>query len=155
VELVSDRRFRFAATPEAFWAAAGATDDFTRWWPWLRTFEARALVTGDRWRCAVRPPLRYTVRFTVRLDEVVAPTSIAASIDGDIAGRARLDVAPDRDGCEVRLTSSLSPASRVFGLVAAVAGPLVRRGHDWILDTGAEQFARRALRDGAPAPARR
>jgi hypothetical protein len=30
-------------------------------------------------------------------------------------------------------------------VVAGVAAPLVRRGHDWVLDTGARQFRDRAL----------
>lgn len=147
MQLESDRRFRFPVPPEAFWAAAGATGEYTRWWPWLRTFDGRGLVAGDRWRCTVRPPLRYTVRFTVHLEEVVAPEVIVASVAGDIAGWARLAVVPEPDGCEVHLTSALSPESRVFGVVALLAGPLLRRGHDWILDTGADQFARRALTD--------
>ena len=71
MEVRSDRRFRFDAAPPAFWAAIGSVDDYPRWWPWLRSFEARALAPGDEWRCTVKPPLPYVVRFTIHLDEVV------------------------------------------------------------------------------------
>jgi len=143
--LESDRRYRFQVAPEEFWSAIGATESYQRWWPWLRAFEARGLVAGDVWRCAVRPPLRYTVRFSVHLDEVQRPTLIAAHVEGDIVGTARLAVTPCDDGCDVRLTSKLAPSQRALAVVTSFARPLVRRGHDWVLDTGARQFADRAL----------
>lgn len=143
---MSDRRFRFPVAPTDFWATAARTDEYPSWWPWLRAFEARGLVAGDVWRCAVRPPLRYTVRFTVHLEEAEPPRTIHARIAGDIVGTARLRVDPDGNGCVVRLTSSLEPDGRVLGLLTRLAGPLARRGHDWILATGAEQFTREALR---------
>lgn len=141
MKITSDRRFRFRGDAERVWIALGATDQYRRWWPWLRRFEARGLVTGDSWRCEVKPPLPYALRFTVDLDEVVAPRSIAATIAGDIGGTARLVLAQHDDVCEIRLTSELAPRSRTFGVLAALARPLVQRGHDWVLDTGAAQFA--------------
>ena len=146
MELASDRHYRFPVPADAFWSAIGATDDYRRWWPWLRTFDAEGLVAGDVWRCAVRPPLRYTVRFAVHLGTVEPPRVIDARVEGDIAGTARLVVTPRDDGCDVRLTSTLAPSHRGLALLASVARPLVRRGHDWVLDTGARQFASRALR---------
>jgi hypothetical protein len=144
VELVSDRRYRFAVAPEPRGTAIAETAEYQRWWPWLKAFEAEGLAVGEVWRCAVRPPLPYTVRFTIRLDEVVQPSLVAATVRGDIAGTARVEVEADGDGCAVRLRSSLAPGGRVFGLVAGIARPIVRRGHDWVLDTGARQFAERA-----------
>ena len=55
-----------------------ATDQYQRWWPWLREFEATGLTAGDEWRCRVRPPLPYTVRFTIVLEEVEAPRTVGA-----------------------------------------------------------------------------
>ncbi len=144
MELVSDRRYRFAVVPDALWAAIAETSDYQRWWPWLTTFDADGLIAGAVWRCAVRPPLPYTMRFTISLDEVVAPSLVAATVHGDIAGTARVEVAADGDGSAVRLRSSLAPSSPLFGIVAGIARPFVRRGHDWVLDTGARQFAGRA-----------
>jgi len=145
VELVSDRRYRFAVPADDLWAALDATEAYRRWWPWLRSFEADGLRAGGQWRCAVRPPLPYTLRFAIDLDEVVAPRLVAARLSGDIAGTARVEVAPTEDGCEVRLTSTLRPSSMAFAMFATVTRPVVRRGHDWVLDTGAAQFAARAV----------
>ena len=96
VELVSDRRYRFALQPDALWSALDATDDYRRWWPWLRTFEADGLRAGDRWSCAVRPPLPYTLRFVIHLDDVDPPRLITAHVTGDITGEARVEIAAGR-----------------------------------------------------------
>jgi GNAT superfamily N-acetyltransferase len=135
------------------WQALGATGEYRSWWPWLAGFEADGLVAGARWRCTVRPNLPYSLRFVVHIDEVVPPRLVTAEVDGDIAGRARLLVRDHHAGAEVRLTSALSPRNRAFALVATVARPVLRRGHDWVLDTGARQFASLAI--GTPGAARR
>ena len=60
---------------------------------------------------------------------------------------------PDTD--ELRLTAALSPGSPAFRVLATLARPLVTRGHDWVLDTGARQFVDRAIRPGAGRGSRR
>jgi hypothetical protein len=146
VEICSDRSYRFAAPPPVLWAAMGDVDSFPRWWPWLAHFEARRLATGEVWACAVRPPLPYVVRFRLTIDDVDEGRSVTASVDGDICGGALLTLSEDANGASrVHLRSALSPAHRWLRAVAAVARPAVRFGHDWVLDTGARQFAERAL----------
>jgi uncharacterized protein YndB with AHSA1/START domain len=141
MELTSDRRYHVPVAPEVAWTALTATGDYQRWWPWLREFEATGLVAGEAWRCRVRPPLPYTVRFTIVLDDVEAPRSVSARIEGDILGTARVELSEHDGGCEIRLTSALSPRGRVVRIMADVARPFARMGHDWVLDTGARQFA--------------
>ncbi len=93
----------------------------------------------------VQPPLPYVVRFNLELHEVVAPRLATATIDGDIAGRARLDIAGDDRGCVLHLVSELAPTNRVLRGVARLARPLVTYGHEWVLDTGLRQFQAHAL----------
>ena len=145
MEVRSDRRFHFDAEPAEFWGAVGSVERYQEWWPWLRTFEATGLVAGDHWRCTVKPPLPYTVRFIIHLDEVVSNSLIVAAITGDIEGQARLEIEPDEDGCAVRLRSGLAPTNTLLRVMAVVGRPLARYGHDWVLDVGAGQFASRAL----------
>lgn len=145
MELCSDRRFRFDVDPATLWTALAAVDDYQRWWPWLRSFDGQALVAGDAWRCVVQPPLPYTLRFTISLHEVVHPSLVTATVAGDVSGFARLELEERPTGCEARLVSALSPTSRAFRVVAFLARPAVRAGHDWVLDTGANQFAGRAV----------
>jgi hypothetical protein len=122
------------------WKHIVAVDDYRRWWPWLRRFDAAGLVAGDTWSCVVQPPLPYAVRFTVTLDEVIDCERVTATIGGEIEGIASLDLTERGDGCEARLVSDLAPANSFLRGVARVARPLVRFGHDWVLDTGAGQF---------------
>lgn len=118
---------------------------YRRWWPWLVRFDGTALAAGERWRCTVQPPLPYTLRFAVVLRGVSPGESVAADVEGDIVGTARVELATDGDHTAVRLVSALAPANRVLRQVARVARPVARFGHDWVLDTGARQFRRRAI----------
>jgi hypothetical protein len=120
-------------------------DAYRTWWPWLTRLEGGAFAAGEQWACAVQPPLPYTLRFELHLDAVEPPHRAEATITGDIAGTARLTVEPDGEGSELRLESSLSPANPVLRGIARVAAPIVRFGHDWVLDTGVGQFRRRGL----------
>lgn len=127
----------------------GAVDHYRTWWPWLRSFEATALESAETWSCAVQPPVPYALRFTVIMQEVVPEQLVTASIDGDITGEARLELAAAGAGCDVHLVSALAPGSRALRAVSTVARPVVRFGHDWVLDNGARQFASRLpQRDG-------
>ena len=144
MEIRSDRTYRFALAPDALWAGIGEVGWYRRWWPWLRSFDGRAVRTGEVWSCVVQPPLPYVVRFDLTLDEVVEARFVRATAVGDITGAATIEIRGVEEGSELRLQSSLAPRSDLLRLVAVVARPLVERGHDWVLDTGARQF-RRAL----------
>lgn len=155
LEIRSDRLFHFDVPPVAFWAAVGAVEDYRRWWPWLRVFEARGLTAGDVWTCQVQPPLPYALRFALRLDEVVPVRLIRTTVSGDLHGEATLEVREDPSEpttCQVRLRSALTPAATLPRLVATAAPGVARFGHDWILDTGIRQFRDRARRTAAWRP---
>ncbi|HVT77424.1 MAG TPA: hypothetical protein VHD87_10365, partial [Acidimicrobiales bacterium] len=68
---------------------------------------------------------------------------------GDVAGDATLTLDDADDGCVVVVRSDLSPRSGFLRFLAATFPPVARYGHDWILSTGADQFAARALSAGA------
>ncbi len=148
----SDRRHRFPVEPDVLWAAMARVDRYPEWWPWLRRFEGRHLAVGDVWTCTVQPPLPWTLRFQIEIDEVVPATLVTAVVSGDVRGTARVELAAleRADGhpasCEARLVSELAPGNSVLRSVARLARPLVRFGHDWVLDTGARQFRDGALR---------
>ena len=145
MEVRSDRRFRFPVDPPTLWVALTDVDAYRTWWPWLTRLEGGTFEAGEEWACTVQPPLPYTLRFALRLDAVEPPNRAEATITGDISGSARLTVEPDGDGSELRLESSLSPANAFLRGIARVASPVVRFGHDWVIDTGVRQFRRRGL----------
>lgn len=123
------------------WATLNRVTEFSSWWPWLRHFEGAELVSGSVWECVVQPPLPYALRFTVTLDQVVAPRLVHATVAGDVAGSASLVLEEDGAGCLAVFNSSLTPYQGVLRVVATLAPPVARYGHDWVLDTGARQFA--------------
>lgn len=136
----TDRRYQIPLSPPELWGAIAEVDDFRGWWPWLRRFEGERLAMGERWQCTVQPPLPYIVRFEVALDEVLEARSVGATISGDVVGEARLDITERSDGCEARLVSSLEPGHLLLRAMARFAAPVVRHGHDWVIDSGARQF---------------
>lgn len=145
VEVLSDRRYRFDVPPDELWSAATAVDRYREWWPWLRSFDADGFGPGQQWACTVQPPLPYTVRFDVTIGEVRPCELVRASVSGDIVGSADLEISPAGEGCEARLLSRLAPGNGFLRLAARIARPVVRFGHDWVLDSGARQFSERAL----------
>ena len=144
VQVRSDRSFAFAVPPEVLWSVIADVGSYRRWWPWLRRFDGAGLVAGAVWRCEVRPPLPYALAFTVTLDDVEPHRWVSATVGGDIEGTATLEVGPRGEGASARLVSALAPRNPVLRAAALVAGPVVRYGHDWVLDTGARQFIRSA-----------
>lgn len=139
----SERRTPLDAPPEAVWAALRQVERYRSWWPWLRSFDGRSLATGERWTCSVQPPLPYRVRFTIELVDVVEAGHVTASIGGDVAGTARLDLVPLGAGTELQLTAELRAATRWLRQVERWAHPVARFGHDRIIDRALGQLAER------------
>ena len=140
---MSDRRYGFAMSPTELWAQIDAVSNYPTWWPWLREFDGVALAAGEVWHCAVQPPLPYVVRFQVTIEAVEQPSYVAATISGDVVGTAELRIAARHDGCEARLEADLGPQKQALRALSIAARPLVRFGHNWVLDAGARQFRAR------------
>lgn len=145
VEVVTDRSYRLAVDPDELWSTLTRTEHYRTWWPWLRRFDGGAVAPKEVWACAVHPPLSYPVRFDVCIDEVDAPFGASATIRGDVTGSARLEVRAVDDGSVARLVATLAPGNGLLRMASRFAAPLVRRGHDWVLDAAARQFIAQAL----------
>lgn len=144
MNVTTDRVDDFAIAPDGLWFQIERLDHYTSWWPWLERFDADGLVEGGVWRCVVRSPMRLRVRFTVTIGAVDPGAHVTATVDGDIAGIARLDIEPADAGCRTRLRSDLTPERRLLRWAAVVASPILRRGHDRVLDDAVAQFTARA-----------
>ncbi len=148
VHVRSDRWYDFPADRETVWESFTTTPRYRTWWPWLLEFDGDRLAAGERWWCVVSPPVPYVVRFTIHIEKVAAPDAVEATVHGDVEGVARLDLVDTTaagDACRLHLVSDLAPGNPALRLIARAARPVVRRGHDWVLDTGARQFVDRAL----------
>ena len=138
----SDRHYDFAVSRDELWEALTQVDRYRAWWPWLRSFDGDTFAAGERWRCVVKPQLPYTLEFAIELDEVADELSAHARLSGDIDGWAELTLTDEGTGSQLRLESELTARSGPARWLDAVAPPLARRGHDWILDNGIRQFRR-------------
>ncbi|HWE68293.1 MAG TPA: SRPBCC family protein [Acidimicrobiales bacterium] len=143
--ITTERRYELPLGPEAVWALIADVGAYQSWWSWLRIFDGQGLTAGDEWRCEVQPPLPYPVRFRVLIDQVAAPTTVHARVEGDVVGTAVLTLEETEAGCTACLTSSLAPGNATLRLVSRLAAPIARFGHDWVLDSGARQFVARAV----------
>ncbi|MEO7398846.1 MAG: hypothetical protein ABIW84_09805 [Ilumatobacteraceae bacterium] len=143
----SDRSYDFEMSPESAWAALSRVPDYPSWWPWLRTFDGELLERGQVWTCRVQPPLPYSVRFELIIDEVIPMRSVRASLAGDIVGSAAIAIEQRPSGCHVGLTAELAPATWLLRTLSTAARPIARFGHDWVLDRAGRQFIA-----GAPTP---
>ena len=117
---------------------------YPTWWPWLREFDGARLAAGEVWNCSVQPPLPYRVRFAVHIDSVQEHESVTATVSGEIVGSASLTIAPADGGCTARLIADLGPDRHALRALSLALRPLVRFGHNWVLDTGAKQFDKRS-----------
>jgi hypothetical protein len=144
---VFDRTWEFDVDPAGLWRVLSATAEYPRWWSWLRRFDAPdGLVVGEPARCVVRAPLPYSLAFSVTPVQIEPGKLIEADVDGDLRGRARLEVAEDgADHCTARLVWSVELQDRLLRPLARVARPVLEWGHEWVVATGVEQFRSRAL----------
>ena len=139
--------FWLPAAPREVWDTIERFDEFESWWPWLRTFHAdrHGLVDGNVLHGTVVPPLPYRFHVTVRLVRCDRPQSIEATVSGDLRGTARLSLDASGDGTLAGVAWSLAMVRGPLRAAALVAYPLVRWGHDRVVDTTVAGFRQHAL----------
>jgi uncharacterized protein YndB with AHSA1/START domain len=140
-----ERTWNLDVTPERFWDTISRTAEYPQWWPWLKEFDADGMAEGARWRAEIQSPLPYVLRVELRLDEVVPAQRLAATVTGDIEGRASLDLTPTDGGSAIDIEWHMRPRSRAMQMAAVLARPLLRWSHEWVLARGLAQFRQRAL----------
>jgi uncharacterized protein YndB with AHSA1/START domain len=140
-----ERTWDLDVTPARFWATISRTEEYPRWWPWLRRFEADGIVEGNTWTAVIQSPLPYVLRVNLLLERVVPEERLEAQVSGDLQGRAWLVLTPSDTGSLADVGWEMRPRSRAMQVAAVVARPLLRWSHEWVLARGLEQFRRRAL----------
>jgi hypothetical protein len=108
---------------------------------------------GRRWRAGDRqrahgtviPPIPYRLRLDVRLQQCDRPRLIEAAIDGDVRGQAALRLDAAGGGTRAQVAWSLRMHSAPLRVAARVAYPLMRWGHDGVVDMAVAGFRQRAL----------
>ncbi len=142
-------RFVFPVPPQELWEALERVDQFERWWGWLGSLEVdgAGLQAGSVLRGTVNPPVPYRMHVDVELCECVPGRLIDASVRGDLAGDAHLRLQPSPEGTVTDVAWSLEMKQLPMRLAARVAYPLLRWGHDCVVDATVRGF-RAELRPG-------
>jgi uncharacterized protein YndB with AHSA1/START domain len=135
-----DRRFDFALTRDEVWSRLTRTEDFPRWWPWLRRIEGDGFVEGGTTRIAVAAPVPWVLRLELRVTDLVEGESVDVDVSGDLSGTASLSVAATAGGSTARMAWSVSPSSPALRLATRMTYPLVVFGQNWVVNAGLRQF---------------
>ena len=144
--------FWFPVGPDELWETIEHFDRFETWWDWLQEFGADSdtLATGNVLHATVVPPVPVRLRLDIRLAVTRRPHLIEAELGGDVDGTAVMRLAPVRDGTRVTASWSLGMVSRPLRIATLVAYPLMRWGHDQVVEMAVAGFRRRALSSAAP-----
>lgn len=147
--------FDFPLGPEQLWEALAQPNRFPAWWGWwLRDFglDGPGLVDGAVLRGVVVPPVPYQMRVRVRLDRCHPPRRIDATVDGDLRGPARLELEANGDGTRVAVAWRVEMMQRPMRVAARVAHPLLRWGHDRVVEVTVASFRRHLAASGGDRP---
>jgi carbon monoxide dehydrogenase subunit G len=145
--------FTLSAPVERVWATIGRFDRYPSWWSWLHDFDVDgdALAPGTVLHGIVVPPLPYRMRLDVVLDRLEPERYINAFVHGDLEGVARITFEPDGGHTRVCASWTIEMMQQPMRLAARIAHPLLRWGHDRVVDATVDGF-RRHLFDTESAP---
>ena len=137
-------RFSFPVPPQEVWSAVERFERFETWWGWLGelSVEGPGLVAGSVLHGVVAPPLPYRMRLRVVLVAVDPPRSIDALVHGDLVGNARLELEPEGEGTRASVAWTIEMMQRPMRVAARVAAPVLRWGHDRVVDATVAGFRR-------------
>ncbi|MGH9016621.1 MAG: hypothetical protein ACRDY1_02625 [Acidimicrobiales bacterium] len=143
--------FDFAVAPEAMWRTLEHSERFEGWWAWLGEFrlDGGALAAGAVLHGLVSPPVPYRMRVDVVLDACTPPEQIDATVRGDLVGDAHLHLAPAGAGTRADVAWTVEMTQRSMRMAARLASPLLRFGHDRVVDATVSAFRRNLLPDAA------
>lgn len=142
--------FTFPLAPQCLWADIEQVDCFSRWWGWLEEFEVdgQGLRDGTVLRGVVVPPVPYRMRVSIELIRCEPPRCIDARVGGDLQGPAWLRIAPTSDGgSRVTVAWELEMKLRAMRAAARVAYPVLRWGHDRVVEAAVVGYRRHLRRE--------
>jgi carbon monoxide dehydrogenase subunit G len=137
-------RFSFERPPSDVWRAMEQFERFESWWSWLREFrvEGPGLMAGSVLHGLVVPPLPYRLHVRVALLACDPARRIDAALHGDVEGRAELLLEPERQGTLATVSSAIEVMQRPMRIAARLAPPVLRWGHDRVVDATVASFRR-------------
>jgi carbon monoxide dehydrogenase subunit G len=141
--------FDFDLPPEQMWDALEHSERFEGWWGWLHELrlDGEALEAGSVLQGLVSPPVPYEMRVSVLFDRCTRPEQIDASVAGDLEGTAHLHLEPRGAGTRADVTWTVEMTQRPMRVAARLTGPLLRWGHDRVVEMTVNGFRRQLKRE--------
>jgi uncharacterized protein YndB with AHSA1/START domain len=138
-------QYVFPQSPEGIWDALEDVDQFVLWWPWLEEFrlEGGSLVTGAVLSGVVAPPLPYRMRLQIELTRCEKPDIIEARVHRDLEGEATIALCSQRIGTHVEVAWTLEMMQRPMRLADRMAHPVLKKGHDRVVENTVAEFRSR------------
>ena len=142
--------FIFAVRPEVIWNRLAHPEQFGMWFRWLSEtyLEGPGLVPGAVLRGVVAPPLPYRLRLSVWMRHVEPPTLLEADVEGDLRGPASFVFDPLDVGSRVSVDWRLEMRQPALRLAARLSPPILRWGHDRVVDWTVSSFRHHLLVPG-------
>jgi hypothetical protein len=139
--------FFFPLPPAELWSVMERFDLFQSWWVWLADFRADqpTFAGGNVLHAVVAPPALHRLHVEARLRRCAKPRLIEGEIEGDLRGPAVLRLSETAGGTRVECIWSLALQSPPLRAAAHVAYPLMRIGHDHLIDLAVSKFRSKAL----------
>ncbi len=143
--------FLLELAPEAVWDAITHTERFEDWWAWLRELRTSGdgLAGGTVLHGVVVPPLPYRMELDIELVTCIPPASIDAAVHGDLEGQARLELSPAGQGTAATVRWSIEMRQMPMRIAARFAYPLLKWGHDRVVEATIDGFRRHVEGPGA------
>ncbi len=119
-------------------------DQFEQWWGWLGDLrvDGDGLRAGSVLRASVSPSLPYRMQVRVELQRCVPAQLVDASVHGDLRGMAHLSLQPEDGGTRADVAWTLEMMQPPMRAAARLAHPLLRWGHDRLVDATVRDFRR-------------
>lgn len=135
--------FSFPMSPCQMWHELERPDKLTGRWRWVDVLQVDPrLEPGAELSCVVTPPLPYRMALDVMVLEVSHCKLIEVEIRGDLRGRAELTLEPEGQGTLVTVAWQLEMMERRMRAAARYAHPLLRWGHDRVVEAAVRSFRR-------------
>jgi uncharacterized protein YndB with AHSA1/START domain len=137
--------YEFPQSPEGIWDALEDVDQFVLWWPWLEEFrlEGGSLVAGAVLSGVVAPPLPYRMRLQIELTRCEKPDIIEALVHRDLEGEATIALCSQGIGTHVEVAWTLEMMQRPMRLADRMAHPVLKKGHDRVVENTVAEFRSR------------
>lgn len=146
---VFDHLWRVPADPEVAYAALADVEGYPRWWPEIKVVRR---IDEDCGEAEVRSVLPYTLCLVLtRALEDPSQRRLRVAIEGDLAGWAAFELAPDAAaGTLARYRQEVRVTARYLSHASPLAEPLLRFNHGWMMRSGERGLAAYLRRSAGP-----